>query len=221
VLIALLAPLLFAVNGIHAVAQDWYPAYEYGRDGYPHDPYGMADAERTRLARTGLHAIQPWHREGIDLLRAARLPSGARAFDARELRHMADVRGMVLGLYAVHAAAALALLALALRRRTRTLVARGLRLGAVVTLLLGALVGFAMVVSPVGFLDRFHVLFFEGETWRFGEHTTLRRLYPDRFWSDTALLLGLAAAAQAALLLALTRLRGSARRSRGRASATP
>ena len=40
------------------------------------------------------------------------------------------------------------------------------------------------------FEEPFHWLFFEGETWRFEETDTLRRLYPDRFWLDTAIVIG-------------------------------
>ena len=62
-----------------------------------------------------------------------------------------------------------------------------------------------LAADPVGFLTGFHTaFFFSGSTWRFADSDTLRRLYPDRFWEDTAVLLGAAAVAQALVLLAFT-----------------
>jgi uncharacterized membrane protein len=85
-------------------------------------------------------------------------------------------------------------------------VPRGLEYGAALTLAIVAVVGVAVAVSADGFLTGFHTLFFEGESWRFRESDTLRRLYPDRFWSETTILLGLGAAVQAGIVLGAGRL---------------
>jgi uncharacterized membrane protein len=62
-----------------------------------------------------------------------------------------------------------------------------------------------LLVDEDWFLTGFHTLFFQsGTSWRFGDRDTLRRVFPDRFWSDTALYLGAGAAVQALVLLALT-----------------
>jgi len=66
-------------------------------------------------------------------------------------------------------------------------------------------VGVTFAIDPVGFLTGFHtIFFFSGSSWRFADTDTLRRLYPDRFWEDTTVLLGAAAAVQALLALAVT-----------------
>ena len=52
----------------------------------------------------------------------------------------------------------------------------------------------------------FHWPFFEGDTWRFEETDTLRRLYPDRFWLDVAVAIGVVAAVQAAILFLIAKL---------------
>ena len=201
--IALLVPPLLMVNGMRVLANDWFVRFEYGRDGFPRDPYGMSRAERTRLALIGLRSIEPRDREGIDLLRRARLPDGRPAFRSKELRHMADVRRIVGVLFPLQPVLVALLAALATADRSlRRLVARALQAGAALTLALAAVTGILVALDAVAFLDGFHTLFFEGESWRFAETDTLRRLYPDRFWSDTAILLGAGAAAQALVLAA-------------------
>jgi integral membrane protein (TIGR01906 family) len=201
--VALLVPLVLTVNGVRVVANDWYVRFEYGR--LPPDAYGFTRAQRTELGLTGLHSILPRNREGIGLLRDATLPGGGPAFRDKELRHMTDVRRLVGILYPAHLAALAALgslaLGLALARRGRTLVPQGLAYGAGLTLALATLVAVVVAVNADGFLTGFHRLFFEGESWRFRDTDTLRRLYPDHFWSETATWLGTGAAAQALLLL--------------------
>jgi integral membrane protein (TIGR01906 family) len=202
--LAPLVPVLLLCNGIYCVAHGWFVRFEYGRQGFPPDPFGMSDLERTSLAETGLHSILPWNRDGIDALRSARLPGGDAAFDPAELRHMEDVRRLLLVLLALHAVALVALAALAARRATRRLAVDALRVGAALTLGLFALVGVLLAIDEDWFLTGFHSIFFEGSTWRFAETETLRRLFPDRFWHDTALILGAGAAVQALLVLAAT-----------------
>ncbi len=200
--VAVLIPVLLLGNGVYVIANDWFVRFEYGRDGFPRDPYGLATGQRTELAGIALRSILPWQREGTGLLREARLPSGRPAFGEREIAHMDDVRALITGLLVAHAVAVLALAGLAARRATRRLALRGLLLGAVLTLGLAAFVAAYVLVSPIGFLGGFHRVFFSGDSWRFAETDTLRRLFPDRFWSDTAALLGAAVAAQAAAVLA-------------------
>lgn len=210
ILVALAVPFVLVLNGVRVIADDWYVRFEYGRGGFPSDPYGLSREERTRLALVGLHSILPGYGKGIDLLREARLPDGGPAFDEREVRHMGDVRNLVAALFRAHLVALGAMVALALAlgftRRGRTIVPRALQRGALLTVGLAALVGLLSVTSWAWFSTPFHTLVFEGESWRFAEEDTLRRLYPDRFWSDTAIVLGAAAVGQALVLFVGARL---------------
>ncbi len=113
VVIALLVPLLFVGNGLYLLTHGWFVRAEYARPGFPPDELGMKTPERTRLAIVGLHSIVPWHRDGTDRLREARLDDGSVAFDAHELRHMSDVRRLLGILLALHAVALVALIVLA------------------------------------------------------------------------------------------------------------
>jgi hypothetical protein len=196
--IAVLVPVLVIGNAVHVLAHGWFPRVEYGR--LAPEPYGMTKAQRTSLARTALDSIVPLG-GGERELRDARLPSGRPAFGDRELRHLRDVRRYVLALYLIHAIGIVGLVVLGLMQRTRRVVRDGLAAGALFTLGIATLLAIYVAVSPISFLGGFHRFFFSGDSWRFAETDTLRRLFPDSFWSDTAVALGALVAVQAVVLL--------------------
>jgi hypothetical protein len=187
--VAVFVPVVLLVNGIGLIAHGWFVRAEYAH--LAPDRYGMTKTERVRLAENALEAVVPWGR-GTGAL--------GQEFTAREARHVDDVRTLLLGLFAAHAAGVLALTGLALHRRTRAVALLGLQIGIGLTLAIAAFVALFVVISPVGFLGGFHRFFFSGDSWRFAEHDTLRRLFPDRFWAETAIVLGALTAAQAAAI---------------------
>jgi Protein of unknown function (DUF1461) len=201
VVIAAFVPLILIGNAAPVLAHPWFVDVELGRTGS--DPYGMGDRDRRRLAHTALDSIVPFG-GGDHVLREARLPNGGPAFDPKEERHLHSVRAYLLGLYAIHAVGLAALAALLLVPRTRRLARDGLAAGAAWTLAIAAFVGIYVAVAPVSFLGGFHRVFFSADSWRFADTETLRRLFPDAFWSDTALVLGGLVAVQAVVLLAVT-----------------
>jgi integral membrane protein (TIGR01906 family) len=207
--IVLAVPAIFVANGLRLITEDWYVQAVYDHGGVPKDVYGLTKRQRTALALTGLHSIRPDNSEGIELLREARLPGGAPAFNARELRHMSNVRTLLGRVYVFELAALAAIaglgLVLAFVPARRSLVPRALRLGALFTLGLAALVGLLSVVYWPAVSTPFHLTFFGESSWRFDDTDTLRRLYPDRFWSDTAIVLGALAVLQAVVLWLVAR----------------
>jgi integral membrane protein (TIGR01906 family) len=207
--IAILVPAVLAVNGVRIVANDAFVRLLYDHGGVPADRYGLSQQARESLALAGLHSILPSEERGVALLQEQRLPSGEPAFGARELEHMQDVRTLLARAYWFQIAAVLAIAGLAvllsLRRPTRALVPVALARGALLTIGLAVLVAVVSATSWGAFSTPFHSLFFEDETWRFAETDTLRRLYPDRFWLDTAVVIGALAVVQAILLFVLAR----------------
>jgi integral membrane protein (TIGR01906 family) len=203
ILIALTVTPVFVVNAFRILSNDWFVRHELGQAGFPADRYGLAGDDRLALAITGLRSIEPGS-EGITLLERATLPDGSPAFDGRELRHMADVRrllGKALRLQLV-VVGVLVTLGLVLRRspRWRTVVPRGLQVGAFVTF------GIALLAVPIillGFDDffvQFHSVFFSGDSWRFSTTDTLLRLYPEAFWRDTSQLAAVIVVVQAVVI---------------------
>jgi integral membrane protein (TIGR01906 family) len=205
VVVTVVTPPLLVVNGLRLVANDWIISFEYGRDAFPDDRFGLAREERTALALIGLESIRPGS-EGVVLLERARLPDSSPAFTTREIEHMADVRavfGAALRLQLV-AVVVLALLALALSRTVlRPAVPLGLLLGALVTLAVAALAIPVILLGFEGFFARFHELFFDPGTWQFPSSDTLIRLYPERFWEDVSQLVAGLTVLQALVLAPL------------------
>lgn len=201
--IALSAVVIAAVpvatigNALCLLLGPWLVDVEYALPGFPDDPGGLTENERKDLARTGLDSIRPFG-GGEAVLREARLPDGEEAFVDREVSHMEDVRALVSAVlvgWALALAAAIAA-GVALRRRAGAAkVATALVSGAKLTLAAMALIGVVMLIDFEFFFDGFHGVFFEGDTWRFNESYTLRRIYPDFFW-------GAAGGAMAALVAA-------------------
>ena len=211
-------PAVLAVTGLRIVTSDRYVEAVYDHGRVPADRYGLSDEQRTALALVGLHSILPSSSGGIDLLRDARLRDGSPAFNARELAHMADVRKLVDRAYRFQVIALIAIAALTvllgLHRSTRSIVPVALGRGAALTIFVAILVAIVSLTSYNRFETAFHGVFFEDGTWRFAETDTLRRLYPDRFWLDTAITIGVIAVIQAVVLYPLARV--WARRARAR-----
>ncbi len=196
--LAVFVPLILIGNAVQLIAHPWFPRVELRR--MPPDPYGMRMPDRRRLADISLDSIVPWG-GGDGELRDARLRSGGPAFDAKERRHLGSVRGYILGLYAIEWAGLVAIAAGLARRRSRPLTRDALAAGSALTLGIAVFCGIYGAVAPVSFLGGFHRVFFSGASWRFADTETLRRLFPDAFWSDTALLLGFLVAVQAIAVL--------------------
>ena len=201
-LIALVVPPTLVVTALRVLATDTFVRFEYDRDGFPSDRYGLTDEERQSLALTGLESIRP-RSDGIVLLERATLPDGSPAFDSRELMHMEDVRTLFGAALRAQLVIVLLLIVLALalaRSRLREVVPRGLLAGALTTLAIAVLAVPFILLGFDRFFTRFHEMFFEGDSWRFSDTDTLIRLYPERFWEDVSQLAAAITVAQAVLL---------------------
>jgi integral membrane protein (TIGR01906 family) len=205
VLIALVVPPTLVVNALRVLATDTFVRFEYDRNGFPSDRYGLTDDEREALGLTGLESIRPGS-EGIVLLERATLPDGSPAFDSRELTHMEDVRTLFGAALRAQLVTLLVLVVLAValaRSRLREVVPRGLLAGALTTLGIAVLAVPFILLGFDRFFTRFHEMFFEGDSWRFSDTDTLIRLYPERFWEDVSQLAAAITVAQAVLLAVL------------------
>lgn len=187
VLAALGLPLAALVLAIQVLASGPYLRFALTRPGYPADP-GFSREERLALALPSTRFIV--RRDPPRALEELR-HRDAPLYTPAEIEHLVDVRRVVAGLH--RSALLLGLLALAtLALRPRALragLARGLRAGGL--LLLAGLLGLGLAVTlawDASFTWMHRLLFAEG-TWQFARDAALIRLFPDRFWYDTALLL--------------------------------
>lgn len=205
IIIAIIVPALLVMNGVRVFANDWYVHFEYNKPGFPADPLGMTQAQRTDLALTGLRSVLPQYDEGIALLERAQLPDGSAAFNERELGHMRDVRVLFGQLYPLHLIGLVIVVGLAIvlsrSADTNAVIPRALQWGSLLTLAIAAVLIVYILINFNTFFTQFHQVFFEGDTWLFRFDDTLIRLYPVPFWSDIATYIGVVIVAQALLLL--------------------
>lgn len=205
--IVVVTPIVLIGNAAWLLTQTWLVDVQYALPGFPVDPDGVQDPQRTALAKQGVRAIQPGG-EGVDLLERARLADGRPAFGPREISHMSDVRRLVGGLLVAWAAvlgcATVAVIALR-RRAPAGAVRRALRRGARVTVALTVGAGLVMAIGFEHLFSVLHSIAFEGESWRFDDADTVRQLYPDAFWVVAGVALAAIVAAQAAAILAVVR----------------
>lgn len=143
---------------------------------------------------------------------------GVPVLTEAERAHMRDVRGVFLGFFAVAAAGACVLLAMALatrgalarRRFWRRLERTGIVI-AVVTVVGGAL---GVVLFEPAF-TLFHEVFFPGGNWQFDPRTDrLVQLFPEAFWMDTTIAVGVAIVVVALAMAAIAHWRAGALASR-------
>lgn len=209
IVIVLCVPLVVLGDAVAILLIPWMADLQYALPGFPDDPFGLAGGDRAELAETGIRAIWPLG-AGPGLLREANLPGGGAAFTPGEVSHMEDVRTLVRAAATLWVAALVLLTAaIAWLRRNggaagSGVVRRGLGLGGLLTF---GLIGVAGLLMLIGFdtaFDGFHGIFFEGDSWKFDDDRTLRRLYPDAFWGIAAAALVILALAQATALVLWT-----------------
>ena len=194
---AVALPLFFTANAIRVLLTETYV-----RAAYPHlaPDDVLNEKRRTELALLGLRVVDPLRGDSVASLRAPRLPSGRRAFTAKELRHMRDVRAWLwrLLVFELVVVAVLAVAAVSARRE----LAQVLLAGGVATIAIGVLALGAMLVDFDDVLLGFHKLLFEGQSWHFSNEDTLIRVYPERFWNWTGIAMGVLVVAQAVVAIA-------------------
>jgi len=196
-LVALALPLVLLIGNVQLLAHERFVRYEYNRPGFPPDTevapgsYALDKAERTALARVALDSVAG--PGGMRVLEEARFQkTGAAAFNAREIRHMRDVRVVFQQARMVFWAALVVLvcgLAFVGRRRGRRAALRPLLSSVSVALSVAVALGLYIALNFRRFFTQFHHVFFESDTWLFRSDDTLIRLFPTDFWSDAALII--------------------------------
>ena len=185
-------PVFLVLTGVRLVMTEAFLQIEYNRPGFPADRYGFTQEDRLRYAPYAVEYLL--NDAGISYLGDLEL-DGEPMFTPKELQHMEDVKAVTRVALAVHTALSILLLlgviALAWQAATRHALRQGLFEGGVFTLLLIVTLVIVVVVSWDFFFTGFHRLFFEGDSWQFSTRSTLIRLFPERFWFDAALAIGL------------------------------
>ncbi|PQZ98313.1 TIGR01906 family membrane protein [Arthrobacter sp. MYb224] len=190
VLLALIFPVLTLIAAIRLVATPAFLALAYARPGFPSDQFGFTDPERLTYGSYGVDYLNNF--AGPEFLSGLKLPTGSSMFTAQEVQHMLDVKNLIgLGYVIGAVLAVLAIIFIAyLANRYSGGVRRALFSGAILTLVLIAGIAVIAITGWNTFFSGFHQLFFAEGTWTFNLSDTLIRLYPEQFWVDSALAIG-------------------------------
>lgn len=174
---------------------------EYRLPGFPEDRYGFNLEDRVYWASIDIeYLIRDYEPAYFDDFL---LEDGSPMHNERELKHLEDVKRLVRVAWKVWAVGVgiVLFLIITLWRVGETKIAlRGVLDGSRLTLIMmGILMVGVMVAFGVLFVG-FHKIFFEGSTWIFPYSDTFIRLYPERLWRDTFIIVGLITVIEAAVL---------------------
>ena len=205
-LVTVLVPVALLLTSLRLVMLPWFLEIEYRTPNFPPDRYGFTVGERLKYSRIALDYLL--NDQDISFLGELQFPSGqrvpdpscqlmedcSRIYNERELEHMVDVKIVAQAALKVWFLSLGGLLVLGLWAwfgKWWGLYRIGLRRGGWLTVgLLCGLVLFGLLAFGTLFVW-FHQIFFEAGTWVFYYSDTLIRLFPQRFWRDIFLLVGL------------------------------
>lgn len=191
-LLVISMPAFLVLTSVRLVATETFLQLEYHRPGFPPDRYGFTQEDRLKYAP---YAVRYLHNDAdITYLKRFEL-DGTPMYTDKELRHMQDVKTVAQAAFKVHTALSLALAAIVAfllwRPASRRLLRHGLAEGGFLTIALIITLVILIVASWDFFFDGFHTVFFEGDSWQFSTSSTLIRLFPEQFWFDAAITIGL------------------------------
>lgn len=188
--ITLATPLLLVMISIRLIMTPLFLQIEYTRPGFPEDFYGFTTEDRLQYAPFAIDYLM--NGDGIDFLSNLDFPDGSAMYNARELRHMHDVKIVTQFAYAAAVIIGLIVIVAAytLWRMNRSALRNAIFQGSVFTLAIIAAIVLIAILNWDTFFTGFHQIFFASGTWRFEYSDTLIRLFPEQFWFDAALVIG-------------------------------
>lgn len=190
-LVTVLVPVILVLTGVRLMMSNLFLQIEYNMPGFPADRYGFSTDDRLHWADIAKDYLI--NSAGIEFLADLRFEDGSPVYNARELKHMVDVKNVVNAALSVwlFALGALLLLTMWARPNQRGQAYRaGLRRGGWLTVILVGVIIFFVLISFGVFFVAFHNVFFQPGTWVFYYSDTLIRLFPERFWRDIFIYVG-------------------------------
>jgi len=181
-LIWLCVPVVALALPLYPLVTPAYVHWQYSQPNFPPSER-FSEAERIRLSDVIVNYLRG--KASLEEMQEMRTDEGEIAMRPAEVQHIVDVKRVMDGFYtACPIALAVGVLASLIlsRRETRQATARALRTGIGITLGLIVVVGVSAALNFETFFDRFHRIFFTGESWLFYYEDTLIQLYPLPFW---------------------------------------
>ncbi len=202
-------PVALALTAVRIVLNPWFVEFEYRTPFFPADPYGFTFEQRLQYAHIAVQYLV--NDAGIEFLEVLKLPDNQQApvnscqfrqqdgvncyrfYDNRELQHMLDVKNTVTGarwVWVVAYALLLVINIIAYKGNWEPRFRHALALGGWLTLGLISVILLAVFTIFDWLFVLFHRIFFQGDSWLFLTSDSLIRLFPERFWSDTFIMVG-------------------------------
>jgi integral membrane protein (TIGR01906 family) len=200
ILIVLSVPVFLLLTNLYVFMSPAFVRYEYGKANFPPSP-GFTDEERLMVADRAVTYLRS--DAGIEMLGDLEGAEGP-LFREKELIHMADVKVVTRQAFLAHGflglLIAFSLGVLLVLRDAQPRISTSLLRGSLLTIALLATLVALVYLNFNWFFTRFHLVFFEGDSWIFDFSDTLIRLFPTRFWFDAASLWGLLTLGEAVIL---------------------
>ncbi len=189
-LVTLLLPVALVLAAVRLLLTPVFIQIEYRLPLFPPDPYGFTTAERLHWAELARQYLL--NDADASFVAELRFDDHRPVFNAREVRHLEDVKAVVQAALRVGAAAwaVLVIAGLVAWRQGGAVwnaYGRAVARGGWLTIFTMLAIVVAVVVAFGPFFVFFHRLFFEGDSWLFPMSDTLIRLFPERFWIDAFL----------------------------------
>ena len=179
---------------------------EYRLPGFPEDRYGFSLEDRLYWASIDIEYLKRDYEP--DYFDDFLLEDGSPMHNEREMKHLEDVKRLVRAAWKVWGVGVgiVLLLIITLWRVGEAKIAlRGVLEGSRWTLIMMGILMIGVIVAFGVLFVGFHKIFFEGSTWIFPYSDTFIRLYPERFWRDTFIIVGLITVLEAAVLHTVAR----------------
>lgn len=186
-LIILLVPLIIVPGVVRLLATDQYLTFEYGKSDFPKDVFGFDQSQRFSHASDNLRYIIE---KRPPAFLADQKHGNDPLYSPAEVSHMQDVQNVFQVVWNVWRWALLLFvvcLALAFMEAGWKSITPALKTGGLITAGLFAFVGLSAVIAWQAWFVIFHRFFFVEGSWLFNYSDTLIRLFPQQFWSDSAL----------------------------------
>ncbi len=221
-IVALLVPVVFILGAVRLLLTPAYLVIEYNTPNFPADRFGFTKEDRLYWGHLAVEYLL--NDEDISYLGELRFPAGqlvppqscqfmkdcSQFYNDRELGHMLDVKNVVQAALKVWYLAIAGILVAGIWSyygKSWANFKKGLNWGGWLTVFF-ILTIILLVIIAFGFIFvLFHQVFFDSGTWTFLYSDSLIRLFPERFWRDTFLAVGILAGGAGLLLALLTKKR--------------
>lgn len=191
-LVAILVLVMLILTSVRILITPAFVHVEYRTPNFPPDRYGFTREDRLYWSMIALDYLL--NDEGISFLEELQFEDGSQVYNARELKHMVDVKNVVRAALIVWYVSLIAVFLFGIWAYWGgwwQVYKLGLSRGGWITVILVAVTMLAVLIAFSVFFVFFHEIFFDTGTWIFRFSDTLIRLFPERFWRDTFIAIGL------------------------------